>query len=148
MKTQAALTAQAIRKELKVAFPKTKFEIRSSNFAGGNSVHIDWVDGPTQDQVTSITSKYEYGHFDGMTDCYEYSNGRTDIPQAKYVQVGRSFSEQTYQDNFDRIRKSYSGFGDATDMETYNPNWNATARQLIWRELHDVDLTPKEEVNA
>ena len=34
-----------------------------------------------------IVSKYQYGHFDGMNDIYEYSNSREDIPQAKYIHV-------------------------------------------------------------
>lgn len=145
MKTTSALAAQLIRKELKVAFPTTKFQVHSRNFAGGDAIDIEWVDGPTDIEVQVIAGKYEYGHFDGMTDCYECSNIRKDIPQAKYVHTRRTYSEQTYQEHFNRIKESYSGCEDMTDMDTYLPVWQATARQLIWRELQNTNLTIKED---
>lgn len=93
-KSTAANCAAAIREELK-KFKGVKFTVRSENFAGGNSVHIGWVDGPSAREVEIITDKYQYGHFDGMNDIYEYSNSREDIPQAKYVQTSRSQAEET-----------------------------------------------------
>jgi acyl-CoA hydrolase len=92
MKT-AAETAKAIKAELKSKFPKTKFSVRSSNFSGGNSVDIDWVDGPTTENVNKVVKKYQYGHFNGMEDIFEYSNTRTDIPQAKYIMTCREVSQ-------------------------------------------------------
>jgi hypothetical protein len=91
----AANCAKAIKEELTTAFPGVKFYVKSSTFAGGNSVHIDWQDGPTTEQVIKHTSKYQYGHFDGMQDMYEYSNRRDDLPQAKYVQESREMSTET-----------------------------------------------------
>jgi hypothetical protein len=91
----AANAAAAIRGELKEAFPGIKFSVTSSNYSMGNSVRIDWEDGPTTEMVRDITDKYQQGRFDGMTDMYEYSNDRDDIPQAKYVQVSRFMSEAT-----------------------------------------------------
>src|SRR5690349_961984 len=91
--SEAALCAKAIRAELKNTFPQIKFAVKSSNFAGGNSVDIDWIDGPTIEQVEVITSKYQYGKFDSMTDYYEDSNSRSDIPQAKYIMENRSISD-------------------------------------------------------
>ncbi len=92
--TQAALTAKAIKKELKKAFPTIKFSVKSSNFSMGDSVDISWNLGPHTDQVDKIVNKYQYGHFDGMTDYYEYSNKRDDIPQAKYVSTQRRYQTQ------------------------------------------------------
>ena len=91
----AAQTAAAIRKELKAAFPNTRFRVTSDNFAGGNAVRIGWVDGPSNEQVRELTDKYEYGHFDGMIDMYEYSNVRDDIPQVKYVTLQRRMDKNT-----------------------------------------------------
>lgn len=91
----AANCAQAIREELKKYFPGVKFTVRSENFSMGNSVNIGWIDGPTADQVTDHTSKYQYGHFNGMEDIYENSNSRDDIPQAKFVQESRTMGEDT-----------------------------------------------------
>jgi glyceraldehyde-3-phosphate dehydrogenase/erythrose-4-phosphate dehydrogenase len=97
MKTEAAQAATEIRKELKLKFPGFKFSVRSSNFSMGNSVDIDWTDGPTTEQVDAIVDKYQYGHFDGSIDMYEYSNKREDIPQAKFVQTQRSMSAEIVQ---------------------------------------------------
>jgi hypothetical protein len=90
-----AATAKAIREELKKAFPKIKFSVKSESFSMGNSVHINWFDGLTTKEVESITNKYQYGHFNGMEDIYENTNSRDDIPQAKYVSCSRSMSDET-----------------------------------------------------
>lgn len=86
--------AAAIREELKNTFPGVKFSVKSSNFSGGDSVHISYYDGPSCKEVESITDKYQYGHFNGMEDLYENSNMRDDIPQSKYVSVSRSISDE------------------------------------------------------
>jgi len=93
--TGAAQAAAAIREELKTKFKGVKFSVTSENFSMGNSVNITWTDGPTEDEVQEITGKYQYGHFNGMEDIYEYSNRREDIPQAKYVSEHRKQSEET-----------------------------------------------------
>lgn len=92
LSTQAA-AAKAIRKELKAAFPTVKFSVTSESFSMGDAVRISWTDGPMTKEVEAITGKYQYGHFNGMEDIYEHSNRRSDIPQTKYVQTSRHFSE-------------------------------------------------------
>lgn len=89
-----AQCAAAIREELKTAFPNVKFAIRSRSFSMGNSVDIDWTDGPLVSEVEKVTGKYQYGHFDGMNDIYEYSNKNSDLPQAKYVCEHRTISPE------------------------------------------------------
>ena len=83
--SEAAQAAKLIRKELKAAFPKTKFSVTSEYFSMGNAVNISWDNGPAKSEVHEISDKYEYGHFDGMTDMYECSNSQDGMPQAKYV---------------------------------------------------------------
>ncbi len=61
MKTQSALAAAAIRKELKAAYPLIKFSVTSDNYAGGDAVHISWTDGAQTDEVRKITDKYQLG---------------------------------------------------------------------------------------
>lgn len=90
-----AAAAKAIREELKKEFPGVSFSVTSESFSMGNSVHISWTDGAIREQVEKFTGKYQYGHFDGMTDMYEYTNSRDDIPQAKYIQESRSMSKET-----------------------------------------------------
>ena len=89
-----AQAAKLIRAELKKAFPGVKFSVTSNGYSMGDSVYVDWTDGPTRDQVHSIAGKYQEGHFDGMTDSYDYTNRRTDIPQTMFVIIQRSSSKQ------------------------------------------------------
>ena len=83
--SEAARAAQAIRQELRRAFPGQKFSVTSETYSMGDSVNVRWTGEPSREAVEAFTAKYEAGHFDGMTDMYEYDNRRSDIPQAKYV---------------------------------------------------------------
>jgi len=85
--------AAAIKAELTALYPGIKFSCTSDSFSMGDSVNVKWTDGPTESEVDSIIKKYQYGNFDGMTDMYEYSNSRSDIPQSKYVSSRREQSE-------------------------------------------------------
>jgi hypothetical protein len=117
-KSSAANCASAIREELKKDFPNVKFSVKSSNFSGGDSVHIEWLDGPTTLEVSNVTSKYQYGRFDGMTDSYEYSNTIAGLPQSKYVQTRREISESINKIVFDGLRKLFNE--ETTDYEINN----------------------------
>lgn len=90
--SEVAQCAKSIRTELKKRFPNFKFKVKSESFAGGTSVNILWFNGPTIKQVENITNKYQYGHFNGMTDSYECSNKREDIPQARFISTSRILS--------------------------------------------------------
>jgi len=82
MKSTVALTAQAIRKDLKAAYPQTKFSVRSQNYTGGDSIDVEYtmtLNGPKESDVKALLSKYEDGHFDSMTDMYEYKTGRGEL---------------------------------------------------------------------
>lgn len=91
MRTRAALTAKAIRKELKLAFA-TRFYVKSENYVGRNAVYVSWKDGPTLEDVRKRTNKYQYGSFNSMTDSYEYDNKRSDILQVMFVEISRAVS--------------------------------------------------------
>lgn len=96
--SRAAQCAAEIRKELKAKFPGVKFSVRSENFSGGDSVRIKWTDGPELAEVEAIASKYEAGHFDGMTDMYVYKKDRDpDRPCAKFVFAHKKFSDEATQ---------------------------------------------------
>ncbi len=95
--TTAAQVASSIRKDLKQKYPNTKFTVRCQNFAGGNSVDVDYMaktDGPRLKDVETLLSKYEAGHFDGMIDSYEYkdSKDRNDIT-VKYLMIKADISD-------------------------------------------------------
>lgn len=66
------IAAKNLRVELKRAFPGVAFSVRTKSYSGGNNVTVAWTDGPNTAQVQPIADKYAGGHFDGMTDSYEY----------------------------------------------------------------------------
>ena len=85
----------------------------------GSSVRIN-LKNPTPEQrktVEQLSSKYQYGHFNGMEDIYEYSNSRDDIPQAKYVVVNCEWDEDIKKRAWDWIRENMGGFEDAPEYE-------------------------------
>ena len=99
-----------IRRELKDAFPKTKFSVRSQSFSGGDDINISWTDGPTTEEVEKITGKYQEGYFNGMEDIYEYSktNVWPDVfGGAKYVMTNRSYSNEAYLQAVAEIEKEW-----------------------------------------
>ena len=78
--------------------------VTSDNYAVGNAVRVNigkrlpcregsfMLDTGTPEfamrrKVRAITDKYTKGSFDGMTDSYDYSNRRDDLPQVKYVTI-------------------------------------------------------------
>lgn len=63
-----AETAKLIRTQLKGKFPGIKFGVKSHVYAGGASIRIDWVDGPTQDMVNAVVKPFAGSGFDGMID--------------------------------------------------------------------------------
>ena len=113
-----ALAAKAIRAELKAMGIKGA-KVRSDSFAGGNAVRVSLIDiAPEKVEVArKRLNMYQYGHFDGMTDSYEYSNGIEELPQVKYVQVSSNYSDVVKELAYQEIRRTYAGFEDAP--ETY-----------------------------
>lgn len=60
--------AKLIRKALKRNFSGIKFSVRSRKYAGGSSIDVSWVDGPTSDRVNAVVEHYSGASFDGMQD--------------------------------------------------------------------------------
>lgn len=152
MSTHAA-ASKAIKAELKKSFPLTKFSVRSDSYAGGNSVHIEWQNGPTSDMVNQIVSKYQYGHFNGMEDIYEHTNRRNDLPQVKYVQVRREVCENTQEQVFKWLQATHAHFDEVASIDETNDNlkkhWSVwTARDYIYRVLVKQDLTNGYQIAA
>lgn len=102
--TQSALAAKKIKEILKKEYANLDFSVRSRNFANGSSVDIDWIDGVPTKEIESFANQFQYGHFDGMTDCYEYSNSR-EFPQAKFVMCHRSISKEKQETIREQLAK-------------------------------------------
>ena len=134
-KTQAAQTAQLIRKDLKEFFPKAKFTVKSDSYAGGDAVRISFIDSPyLTAEVESKLKKYQYGHFNGMEDIYENSNSIDGLPQVKFVQVGRNKSEEAKALILNEITSKFGGYEGLT-IESYAPQHNKWMSSLVNEEF-------------
>ena len=112
----AAIAAKNIKAELKIAFPETKFSVRSDR----SSVNVSWTDGPTTNCVQSITSKYEEGSFNGMEDIYEYDREvDTSYGSARYVFEEREIGEAGYAKLTQAVCAKFN-VGNAPSFEEYN----------------------------
>jgi hypothetical protein len=60
--------AKLLREKLKQQFPGVKFRIRTSKYAGGSSIDIRWIGGPSRDEVDAIADRYQFADFCGMND--------------------------------------------------------------------------------
>lgn len=127
-----AEAAAAIRKELKEIFPNVKFSVKSEGYSMGDSVHVNYTDGPTEKEVNEIIDKYQYGHFNGMEDIYEYSNRREDIPQSKYVGCSRSISDEVENIILPFITEIYNN----SDAWKYEGN----ERNLLYRLMKKTSI--------
>jgi hypothetical protein len=90
-KSEQALCAAAIRAELRKQFPKNKFKVTSEVYAGGTAVWVVYQDGFDSSLLSEILNKYQYGHFDGQRDIYEYSNRNENLPQVKFVLAQKEY---------------------------------------------------------
>lgn len=132
MKTESAKTSQAIKSELKKAFPKVKFSVKSSNFAGGNSVSISYTDAILRSKVEEITDKYQYGSFDGMNDIYNYDNSNDSIPQVKYVNVQRNMSNEVGAELLKEFQNDFKG-AENLSMNDYHEDSRAYVSNIVYR---------------
>lgn len=137
MKSTQAECAKAIRQLLKTKFPFVKFSIRSRSFAGGDSVDVSWTDGPTTRTIDSLIGKFQYGHFNGMTDCYEYSNRESGIPQSKYVQTSRHMAPETGHEIKMKIAESH-GIEDPSDEKEWQEKFNHWSDSVVYREFSET----------
>jgi hypothetical protein len=95
MKSEQAQAAAEIRKGLKARGIKARVTSTSASMTSSVDVTINQDVTPEErNELESFCNKYQYGHFDGMTDCYEYSNTNENVPQAKFVFVRVDYSDE------------------------------------------------------
>ena len=147
-----AEVAKLVRCSLKEAFPGVKFSVRSKSYAGGASIRIKWMDGPGEPEVQAVTSRFEGGYFDGMTDykggyIHELNGKRIDF-LCDFIFTERRYSDKVYSAALDHVWKLW-GEGDkpylehlkdgyiVLDRDPYLKSMDARVHDLIYRELHD-----------
>lgn len=128
-------TAKLVRQALKEAFPGVKFSVRSSTYAGGASMRVNWMDGPSSAQVESVTNHFEGSYFDGSID-YKGSvshmlNGEAVRFGADSIHCNRDFSDVAVQRAIDRVCRRFAGnLKDAGIEAPTVPQYN---RGEFWR---------------
>jgi hypothetical protein len=80
----AADAAKMMRKDLKAKFPGQKFKVKTDKYAGGASINVTWVDGPTNAAVKGIVDHYAGGTFDGQIDLMEYHTSTQDGEEVRF----------------------------------------------------------------
>ena len=139
MKTEAARAAAQIRKELKAAGIKAR--VTSKSYSMGSSVNVNLADElpATAAAVRAALCKYEYGHFDGMTDIYEISNRNDDLPQVKFVFVNNNFSDEIKQAAWD-FAKGHWGDMEAAPA-SFQDAWQFNCRNGGGAEIMNRELS-------
>jgi hypothetical protein len=102
----------------------------------GDHVRVSYTDGPLSDKIEKVIGKYQYGHFNGMEDIYEYSNNRNDIPQTKYLFIERDISETTRAKIVDKLKIWYDNF----DPELWIKGPDCWGSTLIHREFYKMSF--------
>lgn len=107
--TTAAQAAKMIRTALTAQ--GLAVTVKSRNFSMGNSVDVSMTDQKPEiaKLVRMYCGKFQAGSFDAMQDMYEYSNVKSDLPQAKYVHVSNDISDAMREAIYQHLRVAWGG---------------------------------------
>jgi len=88
-KSIQAQAAAQIRAKLKEAGFKASVTSFSASMCDGVRIYCDefCMNSDSKEQISDICMPYQYGHFNGMEDIYEYSSMIPGLPQVKFVQI-------------------------------------------------------------
>lgn len=105
-KNGAVQVTSNIRRELKAKFPGIKFSVRKRSY---DSVSVIWTDGPTEEEVKSVTDKYKDSYFDPMQDMAVSSASPFNriFGGVGYIFTDRNYSDAMKQKAVDTIAKKY-----------------------------------------
>ena len=118
------IAGSLVKQFVKAKYPKVVCSVSSSSFANGNSldVYVSNVDGSEVESsiykdIARFADSFEYGRYDGMTECYEsYENSGmksekgTEIEAGvKYVHVNNKPSFGSYGDVIRMLRGMMAG---------------------------------------
>lgn len=144
--SNAAMTAKAVRAELKDRFSDVKFSVTSETYAGGDSVNIRWTDGPREADVAAVVSKFKAGTFNGMTDSYETTENNPLHHTVKFIDVERTLSPGMKAKLRTELADDAGLSEDATDDEIVQELGALSMRQAIFERSEVDTTTPREEV--
>ena len=138
LRIDAADAAKIIRKTLKAAFPGVTFAVRTSKYAGGSSVDVDWENGPTVAQVDTLVQRFAGATFNGMIDLKEYvRDSLVDGIQVSwgcdFVMTHREFSDDIREELRANLRATIGGF----DIQPKHEQDQTLYRILCKRDLRE-----------
>lgn len=94
-------TAKLIKRALKVQFPETKFSVRTIKYAGGATVDVEWVHGPTTPAVDAIVKDFEGTAPDAtgdFSDPITHTQGGQQIRYGtRHIHTRRMITRATYE---------------------------------------------------
>ena len=114
--SEVARCAKEIRQYIKSL--NIPCRVKSHSYSMGCSVRVELDDlhPDTEEKIKSHTAKYQYGHFDGMIDLYEYSNTREDIPQTKFLFINNHYSKKLKQAAWEFFKSSYTEAAEGPEL--------------------------------
>jgi hypothetical protein len=135
--------AKIARRILKQRYPHTKFSVRSSRYAGGSSIDVSWIDGPTTKAVESAVGHLEGATFDGMTDSMTYTGAPY---QNDFIFCSRDYSPESMEKMADQLRAKYGipqnvGLYDRLDMAVQEKIGHGYLGQAAAHELASLALS-------
>jgi hypothetical protein len=126
-----AQAAALVRKTLKAAGLDVRVTSEAASMMTAMRVELRGDVLPaTRKEVETYCKQFQYGHFDGMVDMYEYSNNRDDIPQVKYVTVDTVYSDEIRQEVYEYLCENFADFADLSG--SYRDNANMSTRSGEW----------------
>lgn len=114
-KSDAAVTAFALRKQLRQDFPEVNFSVVAKSYSGGNSITVRWVDGPIMPLVDEVVKQYQQCEFDGMQDMEIYHGidaAKLGCPGVHYTFSSREISAARQTEIADYVK---ARFGEIPD---------------------------------
>ena len=114
-----------IKKITSIVADHSSVKVRTKNLF---KTQRDWFD--------AYLHKYEMGHFDGMTDCYEYNNRRDDVErQVRFVFLDNDFCEELKKEMKENLVEKWGITDDQTAMKARGRWYD----QCIYCDLLDLE---------
>lgn len=139
-----AKAAKQIRDYLKSTGLKAR--VTSEQYSGGSSLNVYVTDLKPElaELVGKLVKRYQYGHFDGMTDCYEYSNHNDDLPQVRHAFLNNQLSDGLRNEIYQHLRSSWAGGEELPETYEDGKNLNFHAEwvsEAVYRQFRDANST-------
>lgn len=101
-------TTNIIKRHILKTWPTVqKVEIKTDAFSGGDSMDVKYFAPAEIDDLETFVKSFQYGHFNGMEDLYEYSDSEEIILEGHILQtykyVSAAWQEATEAPNFEAV---------------------------------------------